>query len=147
MSEEDVRLFRRRFMALHRRLRRELNQGPVPMSGALMLGAIDRAGGQATPGWLARDLQMSTSNVAATLGSLEADGLITRGSDASDARKTLVRLTEAGRSVVAESRRTREAWLHRAIEAGLTGDEQRVLFQAGELMERLADSRAGRDET
>ncbi|MCV7352683.1 MarR family winged helix-turn-helix transcriptional regulator [Mycobacterium parmense] len=125
-------------MALQRRLRREMTSGSVPTSDALVLGAIERRGAAASPGQLAADLLMATSNVAASLRLLEREGLIRRGRDPDDARRVLIEITAAGRRYVADDRRRRDTWLCEAINATLSSREQDTLRRAGELMKRLA---------
>ena len=52
---------------------------------------------------VALTLDLEHSTVSRLLGELEDDGLITRGVDPSDRRKTTVELTELGHSVVSDS--------------------------------------------
>ncbi len=56
------------------------------------------------PGDLAEDLRFSSAHVAKTLRNLEAKGEITRVTDRSDRRKTLIYLNDSGR------KRTEEGW-------------------------------------
>lgn len=70
------------------------------------------------------------------------DGLVAREADPDDARRTRVRLTDAGRAAV----RAAGAGRRRAIEAALDGftDEERAQF--AELLARFADGfRRGRE--
>jgi DNA-binding MarR family transcriptional regulator len=137
VKQEQAAQFRKQLTALQRRLRQEMKPGPVPTSDALVLGAIARRG-PTNPGDLAEELFMATSNVAATLRTLEAAGLITRRRDKADARRVLIELTEPGRQLVRDDRKTRDLWLCQAVDAALNADEQELLRRAGELMERLA---------
>jgi DNA-binding MarR family transcriptional regulator len=138
MKQDQAAEFRRQLMALQRRLRREMTSGSVPMSDALVLGAIERLGAAVSPGQLAADLLMATSNVAASLRLLERDGLIRRGRDPDDARRVLIEITAAGRRYVSDDRRRRDSWLCEAINTTLSSREQDTLRRAGELMSRLA---------
>jgi DNA-binding MarR family transcriptional regulator len=70
---------------------------------------------------------------------LEADGLVERHPDAADRRRALVQLTAAGRQTLEAERGRREGWLAGAIAGELSGEEQRVLQQAVELLRRLGD--------
>jgi DNA-binding MarR family transcriptional regulator len=140
MRDEDIERVRNQMKLLQRRLRREaLPVGGLSLTATRVLGAAARGGGSAQPGELAEQLQMTSSNVAAALRELEGAGMVTRAADALDRRRVLIVLTERGRSVVAESRRERDSWLGRAIEARLDAEEQELLRAAGELMQRLAD--------
>jgi DNA-binding MarR family transcriptional regulator len=138
MKQDQAAEFRRQLMALQRRLRREMTSGSVPMSDALVLGAIERLGAAVSPGQVAADLLMATSNVAASLRLLERDGLIRRGRDPDDARRVLIEITAAGRRYVSDDRRRRDSWLCEAINTTLSSREQDTLRRAGELMSRLA---------
>jgi DNA-binding MarR family transcriptional regulator len=138
MEHEEASRLRRQLMTLQRRIRREMKTGPVALSDALVLGAVERRGGTASPGQLAEDLLMTTSNVAAALRALEAAALISRQRDAHDARRVRIELTEPGRRLVVDDRRRRDNWLCDTINTCLSPREQKVLQQAGELMARLA---------
>jgi DNA-binding MarR family transcriptional regulator len=138
MNQNQAADFRRQLMALQRRLRREMASGSVPLSDALVLGAIERRGAAASPGQIAADLLMATSNVAASLRLLEREGLIRRGRDPDDARRVLIEITAAGRRYVSDDRQRRDGWLCEAINATLSSREQDTLRRAGELMNRLA---------
>ncbi|HEY9305671.1 MAG TPA: MarR family transcriptional regulator [Mycobacterium sp.] len=138
MEREEASRLRRQLMTLQRRLRREMKTAPVALSDALVLGAIERRGGPVSPGQLAEDLIMTTSNVAAALRSLEAAGLISRQRDPSDARRVHIELTDHGRRFVVNDRRRRDDWLCDTINTSLSPREQKILRQAGELMSRLA---------
>ncbi|MCV7089914.1 MarR family winged helix-turn-helix transcriptional regulator [Mycobacterium interjectum] len=138
MEHEEASRLRRQLMTLQRRIRREMRTGPVALSDALVLGAIERRGGAVSPGQIAEDLVMTTSNVAAALRALEAAGLISRQRDANDARRVRIELTDDGRRLVVNDRRRRDDWLCATINTSLTPREQKVLRQAGELMGRLA---------
>ena len=139
MRDEDIERLRVQLKLLQRRMRHEA----LPVSGlsrtaTRVLGAAARAAEAAQPGDLTGQLQMTTSNVAAALRELEAAGLVTRDRDANDRRKVRIVLTEEGQSVVAASRRERDSWLGQAIETLLDPNEQELLREAGDLMERLA---------
>jgi DNA-binding MarR family transcriptional regulator len=138
MKQDQAADFRRQLMALQRRLRREMTAGSVPLSDALVLGAIERRGAAVSPGQLAADLLMATSNIAASLRLLERDGLIRRRRDPDDARRILIEITAAGRRYVSDDRQRRESWLCEAINTTLSSREQDTLRRAGELMNRLA---------
>ncbi|WP_224972067.1 MarR family winged helix-turn-helix transcriptional regulator [Acinetobacter oleivorans] len=126
-------------MSLVRRMRRETRSDEKSWAQLLLLGAIDRHGGMATPSVLAESEGMRTSNLAAALRTLEADGLLKRIRDAEDGRKVRVILTEKGLGLLHESRIQRETWLSNAMEYSLTTEEQKLLIDAGNLMERIAN--------
>ena len=124
---------------LGRRLRRELPPvDGVSRSAVQVLRVISRVS-DPTPGDVAERLRMTSSNVAATLRELEDAGLVSRDRDPRDGRRVRLSLTVAGGDAIACVHAERDTWLGRAIEAVLSGEEQRTLLGAGELMQRLAE--------
>jgi DNA-binding MarR family transcriptional regulator len=148
MREEELYRLQRQVKALYRRVQRERPaiEGLSHTSLQVMV-TLERAGGALRPGQLAGELQMTTSNVAATLRSLEAENFVTRHPDPEDGRRALVSLTPAGAKMVAQARRERSAWLQQAITDLLAPDEQRLLLRAGELMQQLAEYPASAGDT
>lgn len=140
VSDEDFERFRNQLRALHRRMRREQPVIEGISSSALeVLIALDGSEEPVRPGQLGFDLQMTSPNIAAALRSLEALGLVGRRPDPDDGRKALLALTREGRAVVADSRKQWRAWLQDTIDRTLTVEERRLLFLAGDLMQRLAE--------
>ncbi|SMF99334.1 MarR family winged helix-turn-helix transcriptional regulator [Burkholderia singularis] len=125
---------------LNRRLRREAQNhaDPVQFSQLLLLGAIDRLGGDVTPSELAAAEQLRSSNLATLLRELEGNGHIERHADPHDGRKTRVSLTANGKRLLYGNRTKREEWLVRAMNECLTADERALLVAASPLLERLA---------
>ncbi len=124
-------------MAMSRRLRREAQTDDQSWARLLVLGAIDRHGGSATPSVLAADEGMQSSNLAAALRDLEAKKLIVRTQDVEDRRKVRVRLSAAGRKLLYDNRARRERWLTETMNACLTTAERIDLLKAGPLLERI----------
>ncbi|MFF1833429.1 MarR family winged helix-turn-helix transcriptional regulator [Streptomyces sp. NPDC058231] len=138
MEDEDVRRFRRQMKLLQRRLRREvLPVGGLSHSEVQVLAVIVRTDA-VTPRSVADELRMTSSNVAAALRELEADGLVTRERDPQDGRRVKLSLTQRGAGLVAAFRSERDTWLGRAITTQLTAEESACLARAGDLMERLS---------
>jgi DNA-binding MarR family transcriptional regulator len=137
-SGQRITSFRNQFMNLARRLRREAQSDDRSWTRLQLLGAISRAGSQATPTQLAESESMRSSNLAAALRDLETDGLIARTPDAEDGRKVRLQLTPLGRDVLRENIERRERWLSEAMEKSLTQEERALLFKAGELLDRIA---------
>ncbi len=127
-------------MSLVRRMRRELRSDEKSWAKLLLLGAIDRHGNEATPSLLAESEGMRSSNLAAALRDLEAEGLLMRTPDAEDRRKVRVKLTPEGLCLLHESRVRREAWLSDVMESCLTAEERAMLIMAGHLMARIANA-------
>jgi DNA-binding MarR family transcriptional regulator len=125
-------------MNLSRRLRREARADDRSWIRLQLLGAIERAGDKATPGMLGEQENMRSSNLAAALRDLEADGLIMRTPDSEDRRRVRIRLTRRGHKELHANIARREHWLAEAIEQALTKEERMLLFRAGELLDRIA---------
>ena len=138
VPRRDVTTFRTQFMNLSRRLRREAHADDRSWVRLQLLGAIERAKNAATPTMLSEGESVRSSNLAAALRELEAEGLITRTPDAVDRRKVRVQLTRTGREVLDENITRREQWLADAIDQCLTKEERALLFKAGELLGRVA---------
>ena len=124
---------------LRRRLRQALPEGELTMPQTSALARLDR-GGPATSAGLARLEQISPQSMGATLGALEARGLVERGSDPADGRRAVLSLTEAGRQALRNRRNAGTEQLARALSAGFTQPELRQLMAAAPLIERLAQS-------
>src|SRR5262249_49667286 len=118
-SPSDVTSFRTRFMNLARRLRREAQSDERSWARLQLLGAIERGAASATPTLLARSESLRSSNLAAMLRDLQAQGLIVRTQDAGDRRRVRIRLTRQGRQILHANVTRRERWLAEAIRQSL----------------------------
>jgi DNA-binding MarR family transcriptional regulator len=148
MREEDVYLLQKQIKRLYRRVQLEQpGVAGVSYSALQLLVALERAERPLRPGELAGELQMTTSNVAAALRSLEADDLVVRQPDPEDKRKAQVSLTAKGATLITGARHGKHAWLHQAIADLLTPGEQLLLLNTGKLMQRLAESGPGNGTT
>jgi DNA-binding MarR family transcriptional regulator len=124
---------------LLRRLRQVQADGELTLPEASALTRLDR-GGPATASALARLEQISPQSIGATLGVLEARGLIERHADPDDGRRVVLSVTGAGRQVLRSKRNARTEQLAKALSAGFTPAELRQLRAAAPLLERLAQS-------
>ena len=86
---------------------------------------------------LAERLLLSPSGVTRLLDGLEACGLVTKGSCASDARVTYAVLTEAGRERFEAAAATHLAQVRRLLEARFSEDDLKIL---AELLGRLPEA-------
>jgi DNA-binding MarR family transcriptional regulator len=137
-STRDITRLRSQLMGVSRRLRHEATADDRSWGRLLVLGAIDRHGGSATPSVLAVDQGMRSSNLAAMLRSLEARKLIVRTPDDEDRRKVRIRLSPLGRKWLNDSRARRDRWLAESMAACLTAKQRGLLIEAGPLLERIA---------
>jgi DNA-binding MarR family transcriptional regulator len=96
--------------------------------------------GSTTISALAQAEHVRRQSMAETVARLRDDGLVSTEQDVNDGRKTLIRATPEGQTVVTTIPVAREAWLDLAIRTLLTQREQQTLLRAAEIMNRIADS-------
>jgi len=122
---------------LFRRLRQVKAEGELTLPESSALARLDR-GGPTTAGALARLEQISPQSMGATLGALEASGLVYRQPDPGDGRRAVISVTEAGREVLRNRRNESTERLARALSAAFTPAELEQLMATAPLIERLA---------
>lgn len=84
--------------------------------------------GTHSPRALAETEQVSAPSMTRTLNALDAAGLVVRTPHPSDGRQVLVELTDAGRSLIARTRASRDSWMTRRIDA--LDETERALLEA-----------------
>ncbi len=109
----------------------------MPESSALV--RLER-GGPTTAAALAKIEQISPQSMGATLGALEARGLVERRPDPQDGRRVILSATEAGLQALRDRRDARTEQLAKALSSGFTPAELEQLMAAAPLLERLAQS-------
>jgi DNA-binding MarR family transcriptional regulator len=124
---------------LLRRLRQVQAEGELTLPESSALARLDR-GGPATPTALARLEQISPQSMGATLGALEARGLVERRPDPEDGRQVVISATEAGLQALRNRRNARTEHLAQALSTGFTRSELELLMAVAPLLERLAQS-------
>lgn len=124
---------------LLRRLRQTRSDGELTLPESSALTRLDRAG-PATSSALAKLEQISPQSMGATLGALEAKGLIERRPDPGDGRRAVLSVTDAGSRLLRDKRNARTERLAKALSAGFTPAEIQLLAAASPLLERLAES-------
>ncbi|MGF3054531.1 MarR family winged helix-turn-helix transcriptional regulator [Microbacterium sp. YY-03] len=82
--------------------------------------------------------RISAPSMTRTVNGLEELGFVTRTADADDRRKVNISLTDAGRAVVTDTVRKRDAWLDDGF-GELSQAERDILLQAAPIMRKLAD--------
>jgi DNA-binding MarR family transcriptional regulator len=100
----------------------------LSLTAAATLGRLER-GGPARLTALAASEGVSQPSMTQLVQRLQAQNFVERVGDPEDGRVTLVTLTEAGRDVLAERRRARDARLARLL-AALPDEEQQALGAA-----------------
>ncbi|MET9500075.1 MarR family transcriptional regulator [Streptomyces sp. NPDC006552] len=123
--------------AMGKLTRRVKHEDRIPLGQVAVLGALDRAGSMTTSD-LAADQRVRPQSMARAVGLLGEQGLVDRHPHPTDGRKSLVRLTDAGRAALETERGRRVGWLAQAIEAELSDEERELLARGAALMERLA---------
>lgn len=124
---------------LVRRLRQSHVGGELTLPENSALARLDR-GGPTTATALAKLEQISPQSMGATLGALEARGLIERRPDPDDGRQAVVSVTKPGLRVLRHRRSETTGQLARALSATLTNAELDQLMAAVPLIERVAQS-------
>jgi len=120
---------------LYRRLRAELSTDKVSSSQFSVLSMLDRQG-PATPREIAIHERVQPPSMTRTIGLLAELELIEREDHPDDGRQVLISLTDKGKTLVAETRKRRDAWLARELHV-LTPAERATLANATEILRRL----------
>ncbi|KPC54729.1 MarR family protein [Amantichitinum ursilacus] len=123
---------------LVRRVREQAQQGDFTSSQKSVLLRLER-NGASTVSALARAESVRPQSMRVTVAALEAQGAVSGHPDPTDARQTLITLTETFREKVKHTRAIKEDWLLRALQAQLSVDEQTTLASAVQLLQRLAE--------
>src|SRR3954447_26413437 len=101
-------------MRLARRLRAERPETDLTLSQLAALASVDRHG-PVTLGALAAHERVQPPSMTRIVGALADRGLVTRVAHQTDGRQVMVAATDAGRDLLREDRRRREAWLAQAV--------------------------------
>lgn len=97
-----------------------------------------KVNGTRTLGELAARERVTAPSMNRTVNCLEESGYLERRSDDADRRKVNIVLTDAGRAVVEETVRRRNAWLEEALDE-LDADERATLHAASGILRRVAE--------
>jgi DNA-binding MarR family transcriptional regulator len=122
-------------MRLARRLRAERPDTGLSVTQIATLATIERHGPM-TPGDVAEHERVQPPSMTRILFGLEERGLIVREPHPRDGRQQLVSLARAGKDLLREDRRRREAWLAVRL-AELSPEDRQVLHEAGAIIERI----------
>lgn len=122
-----------------RRLRQARPEGELTTPESAALARLDR-GGPTTSSALAKLEQISPQSMGATLGALEARGLVERRPDPDDGRRIVLSATRAGLKALRRRRNARTEQLAQALTSGFTRQELDELMAAVPLLERLAQN-------
>src|ERR1700735_3455225 len=92
-----------------------------------------------TPGELADHEKVQPPSMTRVIAVLEQRSLVMRSAHATDKRQVMLSVTDAGRDLVHQSRRLRDAWLARRLRE-LTPQERAKLRAAAPILEKLSQS-------
>jgi DNA-binding MarR family transcriptional regulator len=121
-----------------RRLRQAHALGDMTLSEMSVLSRLDREG-PATPGVLAESERVRPQAMGSTLATLEQRGLVERRPDATDKRRVVMTLNEAGRAVIQNLRSVSIQMMARAMDEEFTAAERSTLLAVVPLLDRLAE--------
>jgi DNA-binding MarR family transcriptional regulator len=121
-----------------RRLRQSHAAGDLSLSEVSVLSRLERDG-PSTPSALAEHERVRQQAMATTLAALEERGLVDRRPDATDGRRVVMTLTEAGRATVRHRRSESAQRLIAVLEREFSADELRTVDAVLPLLERLAE--------
>lgn len=116
---------------------RQQSGGRLTATQASVLGTVMRHGPLALSAIAVRE-QLSLPLVSKVVGVLEAEGLVLRSSDPTDARISLVDVSDGGRAWIEETRRRRDQWLAARL-ADTDAVERAALAQAIATFERILE--------
>ena len=122
-----------------RRLRHAQTDDELTLPEASALKRLER-GGPTTVTALAKEEQISVQSIGSTLAGLQTRGLLERRPDPDDGRRSILSITEAGRTALEDKNNVRTEHLVNALSAGFTQSELRLLMASAPLIERLAQS-------
>jgi DNA-binding MarR family transcriptional regulator len=137
-SETDIVDFTRAVGLLVRRVRAAAASHELSLTESAVLARLAKDG-PATIADLARAESMKPQSMGATISALEEMALVERKPHPTDGRQLNIELTGKGLDVRTRHGDAKRTWLAQAI-AQLDEREQQTLFQAGEIIKRLAQS-------
>ena len=123
---------------LVRRVRAAAASHELSLTEAAVMARLSRQG-PATIADLARAESMKPQSMGTTVAALEEAGMVERKRHPTDGRQVNIQLTAKGAAVRKTAGDAKRTWLAQAI-AQLDEHEQQVLFEAGEIIQRLVQS-------
>ena len=135
LTEQAARL-RLAVNRLARRLRQEATT-PLGPASIAALATIERSG-PLTPSEVARVEGIQRPTATRILGRLTEAGLVSRTTDPSDGRSSIVQITSDGRKTLNRLRKRKTAYLARTMRA-LPDDDVATLTRAAEILEQVLE--------
>jgi DNA-binding MarR family transcriptional regulator len=125
-------------MRVSRRLRSERVDGSLSLSALVALGTVESRE-PLTASELAAAERLQPSSTTRLIAVLEKHGYIERDRDPADGRQSILRITPAGREIVATEREHRQEWLAEVLDA-FTAQERDQLRAVIPLLHRIGDA-------
>ncbi|GLZ05919.1 MarR family transcriptional regulator [Actinomadura sp. NBRC 104412] len=113
-------------------------EGDLSLTQSAALAAIERHGSM-TPRELADHEKVQPPSMTRVIAFLEERGLVERSPHPTDGRQVVLSATEAGKAVLTEARRHKEAWLSRRL-AELSAEEREILRRAAPILDKISRS-------
>ncbi|MEW1808108.1 MarR family transcriptional regulator [Pseudarthrobacter sp. NPDC080039] len=123
-------------MRTSRRLRVEAT-GEIITPGQYTVLALLNGSGPSTLRALAQSEHVQAPSMTRIVNALADQGFVTRSTHPDDGRQVRVDITDAGRTVLAEARSQRTAWLAQRV-AGLSEEDRLVLSRAARIMQEMS---------
>jgi DNA-binding MarR family transcriptional regulator len=124
---------------LVKKLRKESITGQqLSLTERSTLGLLQQHGGL-LPSELASMEKITNQSMSQIVGHLLEMGLINRTASATDKRKVVISLTEAGEQMIEKVRAERDKWLVQAIAETCTNDERELLRKVLKPLTSLVD--------
>ncbi len=137
-SEAAVIEFAHAVGLLVRRVRAAAASHELSMTESAVLSRLANDG-PATTADLARAEGMKPQSMRSTISALEEMSLVERRPHLTDGRQVLIALSAKGAEVRASAKDAKRTWLAQAI-AQLDEREREILFAAGKIIKRIAES-------
>lgn len=135
LDPDVVATIRRAVTRLARQLRTQRGEAGLPAISAAVLSNLQTE--PRAPSEIAAAERVTVQSLTAPLRDLQTAGLIVRETDVTDARRSVLRLTEAGAVALRNEVRRRDQWLTEAL-SGRSDLEVEIVRLAALVMERLA---------
>jgi DNA-binding MarR family transcriptional regulator len=123
-------------MRLSRRMRWQGSDESLSTTQLAALGTLLRHGPM-SPTALAEHERVQPPSMTRVLGVLEERELVLREPHATDRRQSVIAVTPAGKAIIHEDRRRREAWLGKQLQL-LSPEEREALRRAATVLEKLS---------
>ena len=137
MMHDDAQQLRFAIQRIARRIRANAASDEVTEGQRSVLFALN-GGGPLSLRDLSEHEGVTPPSMNRTVNALVEAGLVTRTASQDDARMVELDLSAEGRTFVDETRRRRDAWFTRQLEA-LTDEQRRLLELAAPVLKELAD--------